>query len=226
MHILGAAIAGRGRRWPWRQMEFAQLGTMMIRNNGRAQVQALLPEGWHRTNFVLAAEIDSHERATSLWLLHNPLLEPVSQALQQYPMFDLYTLKKPLHTHPHDIHRSEHQVFRIQCGEKGWRQRTEAERDGGLGLVGLTSVVDLEPVHYVRVVQSSVTGHFRHATWILVNRIKTNRKGLPRPIWVCEGYPGHRLRDCPALVPPEMTPRANSARVPNADSPPGWSILR
>lgn len=177
----------------------------MIRNNELEQYQPVLPRGWHRTNFVFAAEIDSNQRADSLWLLHNPLSEPISQTLQQYPFFDLYNLGILRNPRPDDIRFSYLQVFRLNFDQEGWqwRWRTESRSDGGLGQVFLIFVKNLRPVHYVRLVQNTVTGDFRHATRLLDNRVGRKEGGLPSTMWACEGYPGHRLDGCPALVTPQ-----------------------
>lgn len=168
----------------------------MVRTNGEHIGQGYLQMSrrWHRTSFVLAAEIDGLGKAGSLWLLYNFHPGPLSSTLQRYHMFDLYRISRP-------GNYVQTQVFQLFCGDEGWHQRTINNRKGHLGLVGIDFVCGLRPVHYVKVVQQESTGHFRHATSVM-RYLFGHSDGDPvsGPVWVCRGYAYHDPTDCPALV--------------------------
>ncbi|KAL1881759.1 hypothetical protein Daus18300_000812, partial [Diaporthe australafricana] len=126
-HILGAEIAGNRRTSE--QRVFAQLGTVMVHTNGhhKGQRHLQLQPGWHRTSFVLAAEIDELGKAGSLWLLYNAFPNPCTPPLHHYPMFDLYRISRPSSNYV------QNQVFELYCGPERWQQRTIDNPKGHLG---------------------------------------------------------------------------------------------
>ncbi|KAJ0119783.1 hypothetical protein J7T55_013987 [Diaporthe amygdali] len=205
-HILGATITGRAPRWAGKQRKFAQLGMVMIAANLQRDDQPFPSGLWHRTNFVLAAQINEQGKASALWLLFYPphYRNRINSVALSYPEFNLFTIAA---VDPLQLNRTQNKVFLVSLGSASWRRKMETIEDctEGLGIVTLEFVEDLQPVHYVRVVWNSAV-QFSQAPLVLKNLVIKSSNGQKRCIWVCEGFPNHPLLTCPAYITPDRDP--------------------